>query len=267
MKFKTILWSSFIGTSLFMGNSMVHADTIQVKINDESRTYDQEPIMKENRVFVPIRGISEDTGATVLYSNADKKVTIKQGESTIEFVVGSTTAMVNGTKQELPESFILNKRTMLPLRFINEMLGYRVDWISAEHSVHITTNRGVILTKVLQNSEKYLGTPYLYGGTYEKNKMFDCSSFVQKVFMESGITLPRTSTQQSQEGSLVDLNNPKPGDLLFFDINQTGQISHVAIYINENTLLQATSSLGVNYTSYSKYWKDRVVLAKDIMGF
>lgn len=258
---------SSIGLFLFLNYTNVHADTIKVTINNESRNYDQEPIMKDNRVFIPIRGITEDTGATVSYSNTDKKVTINKNDTSIEFVVGSSSAFVNGVKQDLPESFILNKRTMLPIRFINEMLGYRVDWTNSSQIVQITTDRGAIFTSVVSNSQKYLGIPYLYGGTYEKNKMFDCSSFVQKVFMESGITLPRTSIQQSQIGTLVNVNTPRPGDLLFFDINQTGQISHVAIYIDDNTLLQATTSLGVNYTSYSKYWKDRVVMARNIMGF
>ncbi|PDZ95018.1 hypothetical protein CON36_30645 [Bacillus cereus] len=262
---KTLFFSAF-GLFLLFTNTETYADSIKVKINGETRGYDQAPIMRDNRVFIPIRGISEDTGANVKYSgNLDKKVTIQLKGTTIEFVIGTNKALVNGVATDLPESFILNNRTMLPLRFINEMLGYRVDWSGTEQSVSITTDRGFIANSVINNSQKYLGTPYLFGGTYEKDKKFDCSSFVQKVFGESGIQLPRTSIQQSQLGSLVNMNNLKTGDLIFFDIEHVGKVSHVAIYIDANTLLHATTSKGVNYTTFSQYWKDRIVMAKDIL--
>ncbi len=64
---------SSVGLFVCFNYTNVHADAIKVTINNDSRIYDQEPIMKDNRVFIPIRGIAEDTGATVLYSNAEKK--------------------------------------------------------------------------------------------------------------------------------------------------------------------------------------------------
>lgn len=263
---KKTLFFSALGTFLLFANTEAQADSIQIKINGETREYDQTPIMRDNRVFIPIRGISEDTGANVQYSgNVDKKVTIQKDNTKIEFVIGADKALVNGVETDLPESFVLNNRTMLPLRFINEMLGYRVDWAGTEQRVSITTDRGFIVDNVISNSQKYLGTPYLFGGTYEKNKKFDCSSFTQKVFGESGIQLPRTSIQQSQLGLSVNMNNLKKGDLIFFDTENLGKVSHVAIYIDANTLLHATTSKGVNYTTFSKYWKDKIVTAKDII--
>lgn len=254
-----------MATCIFGTVSTVHADNIFIKIDNNVRSYDQVPIMKGDRVFIPIRGISEDTGASVKFTNEDKKVTIMKNDKTISFNVGSNVATVNGEVKELPESFILNGRTMLPLRFINEMLGYRVDWSNTDKSVTITTDRGAAVNQIFTSSQKYIGVPYLYGGNYERDKKFDCSSFIQKVFAENGLQLPRTSSQQSTIGKAVAKAQAKPGDLVFFDTAGQGTVSHVAIYVDENTLLHATTSLGVNYTPYSKYWQDRTLMIRNVL--
>ena len=96
---------------------------------------------------------------------------------------------------------------------------------------------------VLNTAERYLGTPYVYGGTSPKG--FDCSGFVQYVFRRHGVELPRTSRQQAVVGRRlpVDVEAMRPGDLLMF-ASKGGRIDHVAIYVGDDRIIHSTSSGG-----------------------
>lgn len=118
---------------------------------------------------------------------------------------------------------------------------------------------------IIAAGERYIGAPYLFGASPDRTDRFDCSSFVQRVYREGAdITLPRTTALQAQEGYAVSIHHLQPGDLVFFAIGSS-HVSHVAIYINENSLLQASSSLGVNYTSFNHYWRGHFHSARRVL--
>ena len=86
---------------------------------------------------------------------------------------------------------------------------------------------------------KFLGVPYLWGGTTPKG--FDCSGLVQRIYRLHGILLPRDSDQQAKFGEPKHVGRPElleTGDLLFFGKSET-QITHVAIYLSVNRFLHA----------------------------
>lgn len=60
-----------------------------------------------------------------------------------------------------------------------------------------------------------LGKPYVFSSSGPDN--FDCSGFTYYVFKQTGVTIPRSSEQQSKSGVVVDISNLIPGDLVFFD--------------------------------------------------
>ena len=62
-------------------------------------------------------------------------------------------------------------------------------------------NSGVEMEKVIKEAEKYLGTPYKYGGTTKKG--LDCSALTGLAYATIGKELPRSSAGQSQVGSKV----------------------------------------------------------------
>ena len=110
----------------------------------------------------------------------------------------------------------------------------------------------------------YLGVPYLYGGTTTKG--FDCSGYVQRVFKDLGIDLPRTAASQYQVGKNVAKSNLEVGDLVFF--NTTGKgISHVGIYVGGNQFINSSSSKGVSVASINDpyYWGSKYVGAKRVL--
>jgi cell wall-associated NlpC family hydrolase len=93
---------------------------------------------------------------------------------------------------------------------------------------------------VVSQAEQYLGTPYVWGGTSPQG--FDCSGFVQYVYGQLGVPLPRTSEQQALQGSAVpNIASAQPGDLVFFagSDGTTSAPGHVGIYIGNGQMIDA----------------------------
>lgn len=109
-----------------------------------------------------------------------------------------------------------------------------------------------LATEIISTGEDFIGTPYQYGADEDQTRTFDCSSFTQYVYKLYGITLPRSSKQQSQSGSYVPRSQLKPGDLVFF----YSPIHHVAIYIGNGQILHTYGKPGVTISNLDSGWWD-----------
>ncbi|MFI5101285.1 MAG: C40 family peptidase [Actinomycetes bacterium] len=78
-------------------------------------------------------------------------------------------------------------------------------------------------TAAVALAEKYLGVPYVYGGS-DPSKGLDCSGLVQLVYRQLGVNLPRTTYEMVKLGTPVDPSAMQPGDLVF----SVGDKAHVA---------------------------------------
>ncbi len=93
---------------------------------------------------------------------------------------------------------------------------------------------------VLDTAQRYLGVPYVYGS--RAGLGLDCSGFVQKVYAEHGILLPRTSGEMSNVGQKVAWDKLEPGDLLFFHTNSgSKRVSHVGIAMGHGKMIHAST--------------------------
>ena len=74
----------------------------------------------------------------------------------------------------------------------------------------------------------------------------DCSSFVQYVFGQNGVSLPRTAESQynSSKGKSVDKDKLQAGDVVFFKGTYKSGISHVGIYVGNGKFVHNSSSKG-----------------------
>lgn len=116
---------------------------------------------------------------------------------------------------------------------------------------------------IIATAKSYMGVPYVWGGTSPKG--FDCSGFVNYVFLKNGITLPRTAATIYQKGTAVSKANLLPGDLVFFSTYAPGA-SHVGIYIGNGDFIHASSSKGVTINDLSNsYYSERYIGAKRVL--
>lgn len=84
-----------------------------------------------------------------------------------------------------------------------------------------------------------IGVPYTWGGTDLKSGV-DCSGFVQQVYKQMGINLPRLSAAQARAGKRVGLNELQVGDLVGWDNStRNNGADHVAIYIGGGQIIEA----------------------------
>ena len=136
--------------------------------------------------------------------------------------------------------------------------------ISMPHKSKASTYTGQDIVTI---AKKYLGVPYLYGGTTTSG--FDCSGFTSYVYKEAGITIKRTAKEQYKEGTAVKQADLQPGDLVFFSgtSSSSSGISHVGIYTGDNSFISSTTSKGVSIASMNNtYWKPKYTGAKRIIN-
>jgi len=102
---------------------------------------DAEPFIDDNgRTQVPVRFVSEALGAEVGWEGSTKTVTISQGDKEIKIVIGKKDYTINGEKSLMDtEALLKEDRTFVPVRFVSEGLGAKVDWDPAVRTVYIDT--------------------------------------------------------------------------------------------------------------------------------
>lgn len=107
---------------------------------------------------------------------------------------------------------------------------------------------------------QFVGNPYVYGGSSLTHGT-DCSGFSQSVFRKFGISLPRTSGEQSTVGKKISVSSARAGDLIFYARN--GHVNHVAICIGGGRVVHASNpSTGIttsNINYRTPYCARRIV--------
>lgn len=134
--FTAFAMGALLGASLlFAGVSPAHAagntalPTISLLIDGKGVKSDVKPVIKNGRMLVPARAIAENTGATISYDGAARRVTVRRGAKQVLLDIGKPIGYVNGKRIILDSMpFISNGRTLIPVRFVSQSLGYNVSW-------------------------------------------------------------------------------------------------------------------------------------------
>ncbi len=105
-------------------------------------------------------------------------------------------------------------------------------------------------SRLIEIAKNLIGKPYKYGARPEEApEFFDCSSFIQYIFKNIGIDLPRSTIEQASKGEKIEnLSDLKIGDLIFFHGTHGHYnpkfpegIGHIALYIGEDKTIHAGS--------------------------
>ncbi|GAA2735685.1 hypothetical protein GCM10009867_18590 [Pedococcus aerophilus] len=122
----------------------------------------------------------------------------------------------------------------------DQVLGTVLDQAKALQSQGVqsfptTSTSGDVGARAVEAGKKYLGVPYVWGGT-DPAKGLDCSGLVQRAFADVGVRLPRVAADQARMGTAVpSLDQAQPGDLLAFG----SPVDHIGIYVGDHKMLVA----------------------------
>lgn len=144
---KKIAWI-LLALFLFVSATPAFAATdIKIHIDGQRIVSDVKPEIKNNRVMVPVRVISEHLGAHVKYSNS--KISISKGDLRLTLSLNSAVAELNGKKVQLDaKAYAKHNRTYVPLRFIAEAFDCQVGY--GNHTVTVNTSPLVIEGKAIK---------------------------------------------------------------------------------------------------------------------
>jgi cell wall-associated NlpC family hydrolase len=120
---------------------------------------------------------------------------------------------------------------------------------------------------ILAAASGQLGGRYVWGGEWPG--AFDCSGLVRwAVRQATGQSLPRVAADQARAGRLVDRENLRPGDLVFFENTYGPGITHVGVYAGNGRFVHAASErLGIVTSRLDEpYWAARYAGARRVAG-
>ncbi len=96
-------------------------------------------VITNDRAMIPLRVVAESLGAQVLWIESESKAVIKGINTEIIVTIGMDTAVINGVNSTLDSpAFIENNRTYIPLRFVSEAFGAKVQWNENKKQITIT---------------------------------------------------------------------------------------------------------------------------------
>ncbi len=122
-------------------------------------------------------------------------------------------------------------------------------------------------SELVVNAMGFLGVPYQRGGESAETG-FDCSGFVRAIYEQTvGLVLPRKANEQAAATEVIERQDLKPGDLVFFNTMRRA-FSHVGIYVGEGKFIHSPkpgAEVRVEDMSGS-YWRRRFDGARRVIG-
>jgi hypothetical protein len=123
------------------------AQSVGVTLNGSPINLSPPPLTRDGRVFVPLRGVFENLGASVVYANGT--INAQGNGHAVQLRIGSNQAVVDGNGQQIDVApFIVGASTYVPLRFVSQALGATVNYDGGNHIVALT-NGGTQTSQVI----------------------------------------------------------------------------------------------------------------------
>ena len=114
------------------------SDAVYVKVNNKILGFDTPPVIESGRTLVPLRFIFETMGADVDWDGSTQTAIVTGNNTSVKFSIDNVTATVDGTAKTMDvPARLINDKTLVPLRFLSEELGFNVEWNETERLVTI----------------------------------------------------------------------------------------------------------------------------------
>lgn len=121
--------------------NMPTESNVRVRLNNELLSFETHAEITNERTMVPLRFFFEKLGADVQWNEVKREVTVKKNKKSIVLTIDSQKAFVDGDEKTIDVSpYIKNDRTMIPLRFLSENLGFLVDWDINTHTASVVSD-------------------------------------------------------------------------------------------------------------------------------
>ncbi|ALS29839.1 copper amine oxidase [Paenibacillus sp. 32O-W] len=139
--------------ALLTGMTPIHsvaAETGRVEIvwNGTSLTMEHAPLVREGRVYMPLRELSGLIDGAAVWDAKTKTVTVQTADRLVTMKLGSTLATVNGKRVALDAAPVVKQGvTYVPLRFVTAELGMDISWNAKQKSVGVNHNDRFIMAK------------------------------------------------------------------------------------------------------------------------
>lgn len=138
---KRLIFTAVFLLVLLFGCTGAFGDTstdVKLKINGTLVSSDVAPLIKNEYTLVPARAVFEALGGTVEWDADNYIVTVTYGNTKVVLTIGSKTAKVNGSDKTMQvPAEIIEDRTMIPVRFVGESLGFTIGWDDATRTVSV----------------------------------------------------------------------------------------------------------------------------------
>lgn len=109
--------------------SVMANEEISVYLNGEKLSFEQQPVIRNNRIIVPMRTILEKMETVVEWAENTRTINCLRDDVEVDLKIGSDVVMVNKMVERLDTApIIMGSSTMIPLRFIGEAFGADVSW-------------------------------------------------------------------------------------------------------------------------------------------
>lgn len=200
-----------------MGSPSADASTIHVKVNGVTQQFtEQEPIFYHNRTLVPLREIFESLGADVQWDGTNQRVTATRGGSVVSIGIGSETAYRNQQKIDLDvPAIIVHNKTLVPVRFVAEALGAKVDWDASTSTVLIFTSDAPTLQENAPSSTSLgeQGSGLSSDPTTETTSDISDEKAIKKVIDANLLAFNKRDIDAFMKTVATDLNSSRYEDL------------------------------------------------------
>ena len=169
---KRFWFGLLVGLIAIFGTMVGSADAgIRLQVFGSVLSCDVPPVIENDRTLVPLRSVFESMEADVNWNGQKQLVTVDRDDMHIELTIGSKTAHVNGRTEAMDVApKLIGDRTMIPVRFVSEKLGYLVDWDDKSQTVIIEKNIS-FLTKIELEKTQYDNLLNLAMDEYQEPKI------------------------------------------------------------------------------------------------